>query len=138
MRRLGCRPTRQACRSRAPLQQATLSATTWREGPFPTIPTPPSSPRGQPLQLRPPPSPAWPRRPTMAPLRPWPPRSAWAPSWGRPPCFATLPSSDPILAGLAASVYTAPFILTSPSFLLISNRTRQSLSRQDSAFILTV
>lgn len=98
-RRPGCRPTRQACRFQAPWRQATLSATTWREGPSLTTPTLPSSLHGQQPQLQPLPSRAWPLHHTTALLRPWPPRSAWALSWARPPCFVTLPSSDPPSAG---------------------------------------
>lgn len=98
-RRLGCRPTHQACRSRALWQRAILSATTWREGPFLTTPTLPSSLPGQQLQLQPLHFQAWPHHPTMALLHPWQPHSAWALSWAQLLCFATLPSLDPILAG---------------------------------------
>lgn len=111
MRRLGCRPTHQACRSQAPWQRDTLSATTWKEGPSHITPTLLSSQLGQLLQLQPLPSPAWPRHPTTALLHPWPLLSAWALSWAQLPCSVTRPSLGPILAGKPPPYMDLPWSL---------------------------
>lgn len=106
MRRPGCRLTRLAFPSQDPWRRATLSATTWKEGPSLITPTRPWSPRGQLPQLQPPPSPVWPHHLTTALPHLWPPRSVWVLSWARLPCFVTLPSLDPLLAGKAMCIIT--------------------------------
>lgn len=100
VRRPGCRPTRQASLSQAPWQRATLSVTTWREGPSLITPTPPWSLRGQQPQLQPPPSQVWPLHLTTVQLHLWQLHLAWVLFSAQQPCFATLPSLDPPLAGM--------------------------------------